>query len=54
MSRLPLPITLTTAGALGLIGLILAFRVSMGRGTHKVYMGDGGNPWVNGRVTTEE
>ena len=38
-----LPITLATAGALGLIGLILAFRVSMGRGKHKVYMGDGGN-----------
>src|SRR6516162_5816646 len=39
-----LPITLATAGALGLIGLILAFRVTMGRGKHKVYLGDGGNP----------
>ena len=44
MSLLLLPITLATAGALGLIGLILAFRVSMGRSKHKVYMGDGGNP----------
>jgi len=39
MSLLLLPITLATAGALGLIGLILAFRVSMGRSKHKVYMG---------------
>ena len=44
MSLLLLPITLATAGALGLIGLTLAFRVTMGRGKHKVYMGDGGNP----------
>ena len=39
-----LPITLTTAGILGLLGLGLSFRVSMGRGKYKVYMGDGGNP----------
>ena len=39
MSPLLLPITLATAGALGLIGLILAFRVTTGRGNHKVNMG---------------
>src|SRR5262249_17589399 len=41
MSPLLLPITLATAGALGLIGLILALRVTMGRAKHKVNMGDG-------------
>ena len=44
MSPMLLPITLTTAGVLGLVGLVLAFRVTMGRGKYKVNMGDGGNP----------
>ena len=52
MSPLLLPITLTTAGALGLVGLILAFRVSMGRGKHKITMGDGGNPDMIVRMRT--
>src|SRR5215831_5277729 len=43
MSPLILPITLATAGALGLIGMILALRVTMGRSKHNVIMGDGGN-----------
>ena len=52
MSPLLLPITLTTAGALGLVGLILAFRVSMGRGKHKITMGDGGNTDMIVRMRT--
>src|SRR5215831_14995674 len=52
MSPLLLPITLATAGALGLIGLILALRVSLGRGTHQVFMGDGGNPDMIVRIRT--
>ena len=52
MSPLLLPITLATAGALGLIGLILAFRVTMGRAKHKVNMGDGGNPDMILRMRT--
>src|SRR5215475_13901242 len=52
MSPLLLPITLATAGALGLIGLILALRVTMGRAKHKVNMGDGGNPDMIVRMRT--
>ena len=52
MSPLLLPITLTTAGALGLVGLILALRVSMGRGKHEITMGDGGNPDMIVRMRT--
>jgi uncharacterized protein len=52
MSPLLLPITLATAGALGLIGLILAFRVTMGRAKHKVIIGDGGNPDMIVRMRT--
>jgi hypothetical protein len=44
MSPVLLPITLATAGALGLIGLILAFRVTTGRGNHKVNMGMAATP----------
>ena len=52
MSLPLLPITLTTAGALGLIGLILALRVSMGRNKHQIFMGDGGNPNMIVRIRT--
>ena len=52
MSPLLLPITLATAGALGLIGLILAVRVGMGRNKHKVFLGDGGNPDMIVRIRT--
>jgi uncharacterized protein len=52
MSPLLLPITLATGGALGLIGLILAFRVTMGRGKYKVNMGYGGNPDTIVRMRT--
>lgn len=52
MSPLLLPITLATSGALGLIGLILALRVSMGRGKYKINMGDGGNPDMIVRMRT--
>lgn len=52
MSLTLLPITLATAGALGLIGLILAFRVSIGRGRYKINMGDGGNPDMIVRMRT--
>src|SRR5215471_12824794 len=52
MSPLLLPITLATAGALGLIGLILALRVSMGRNKYKVYLGDGDNPNMVVRIRT--
>jgi hypothetical protein len=38
-----LPVTLATAGALGLIYLVLAARVVRGRWTHRVSLGDGGN-----------
>ena len=48
-----LPITLTTAGVLGLLGLVLSFRVSMGRGKHKIFMGDGGNPDMIVRMRTQ-
>ena len=52
MSPTLLPITLTTAGVLGLVGLVLAFRVTMGRAKHKVNMGDGGNPDMIVRMRT--
>src|SRR5262245_12680197 len=52
MSPLLLPMTLATAGALGLIGLILALRVTMGRAKHRVNMGDGGNPDMIVRMRT--
>src|SRR5215472_5644073 len=52
MSSLLLPITLATAGALGLIGLILVFRVTMGRAKRKVNMEDGGNPDMILRMRT--
>jgi uncharacterized membrane protein YecN with MAPEG domain len=52
MSPLLLPITLATAGALGLIGLILGVRVTMGRNKHNVHMGDGGNPDMIVRMRT--
>lgn len=38
-----LPITLATAGALGLIYLTLTVRVVRGRWKHRVSLGDGGN-----------
>jgi uncharacterized membrane protein YecN with MAPEG domain len=38
-----LPVTLATAGALGLIYLVLAARVVRGRWKHRVSLGDGGN-----------
>jgi uncharacterized membrane protein YecN with MAPEG domain len=47
-----LPITLTTAGVLGLLALVLAFRVSAARGKLKVNMGDGGNPEMIVRMRT--
>src|SRR5215472_11756606 len=52
MSQLLLPITLATAGALGLIGMILALRVTMGRSKHNVIMGDGGNSDMIVRMRT--
>jgi uncharacterized protein len=52
MSPTLLPITLTTAGVLGLVDLMLAFRVTMGRAKHKVNMGDGGNPDMIVRIRT--
>ena len=52
MPPLFLPITLATAGALGLIGLILGLRVTMGRNKHNVHMGDGGNPDMIVRMRT--
>jgi uncharacterized membrane protein YecN with MAPEG domain len=52
MSPLLLPITLATAGALGLVGLILALRVTMGRSKHNVIMGDGGNADMIVRMRT--
>ena len=52
MSPLLLPITLTTAGILGLVGLILGLRVSMGRSKHNITMGDGGNPDLIVRMRT--
>jgi uncharacterized membrane protein YecN with MAPEG domain len=38
-----LPITLATAGALGLLYLTLTVRVVRGRWKHRVSLGDGGN-----------
>ena len=38
-----LPITLMTASVLTLIGLVLAYRVGLGRAKHLVNLGDGGN-----------
>ena len=38
-----LPVTLATAGALGLIYLTLTVRVVRGRWKHRVSLGDGGN-----------
>lgn len=38
-----LPITLATAGALGLLYLTLTVRVIRGRWKHRVSLGDGGN-----------
>ena len=45
-----LPITLTIAGACGLLALWLAFRVSQLRLRHKVSMGDAGNAALLARM----
>jgi uncharacterized protein len=45
-----LPVTLVIAGACALIHVWLSVRVSMHRRTHKVSVGDGGNPAVLARI----
>jgi uncharacterized membrane protein YecN with MAPEG domain len=45
-----LPITLTIAGAAALLNLWLAQRVGRLRLTHKVSIGDGGNPALTARM----
>jgi uncharacterized membrane protein YecN with MAPEG domain len=53
MSPHLLPITLTTASALCLMGLVLAFRCGAGRAKHHVMMGDGGNEDMIVRMRTQ-
>lgn len=48
-----LPITLTIAGAAGLVNLWLAIRVLGVRVKHKVMMGDGGNPAMLTRMRAQ-
>jgi hypothetical protein len=45
-----LPIALTTAGAAALINVWLAVRVSRVRASEKIWVGDGGNERVLGRM----
>lgn len=52
MAMVLLPITLTTASLLALLGLILAIRVSAGRVKNNVLMGDGGNADMIMRMRT--
>ena len=52
MSPMSLPITLTTAGILGLLALVLSFRVSAARGKYKINIGDGGNADLLVRIRT--
>jgi uncharacterized membrane protein YecN with MAPEG domain len=48
-----LPVTLTFAGALALLVLWLAFRVSRVRMSDKVMVGDGGNPLLLARMRAQ-
>src|SRR5438105_3605271 len=52
MTPILLPITLTTASVLALLGLVLASRVGQGRFKHSVPMGDGGNADMIVRMRT--
>jgi hypothetical protein len=45
-----LPVTLATAGALGLVYLVLSVRVVRGRFTNRVSLGDGGQPVMQRRI----
>ena len=45
-----LPVTLTAAGAAGLINLWLAMRIGRIRTSQKIMMGDGGNPVLIGAM----
>ncbi|MGF7148303.1 hypothetical protein FHS96_001931 [Sphingomonas zeicaulis] len=45
-----LPISLTIAGAAGLLTIWLAMRVSMVRRARKISVGDGGDPLLLGRI----
>lgn len=47
---LSLKATLVTAGVLGLIYIVLAVRVIMGRFKFRVSLGDGGNPQMLARI----
>lgn len=47
---MPLPITLTIAGAAALLNIWLAIRVGKMRQVHKVVIGDGGSPAVQARM----
>lgn len=49
---LPLPVTLITASILALLGLVLGFRVSVGRAKFRVSIGDGGNAELVTRMRT--
>jgi len=49
-SPLPLPVTLLTASLLALLYLVLVVRVSHGRLSHKISMGDAGNKDMQARV----
>ncbi len=48
-----LPVSLTFAGALALVALWLAYRVSRIRMSGKVSIGDGGNPLLLGRMRAQ-
>jgi uncharacterized protein len=49
-SPLPLPVTLLTASLLALFYLVLVLRVSHGRLSYKISMGDAGNKDMQARV----
>lgn len=47
---LSLPVTLATAGALGVLYLVLSVRVVRGRRANRVSLGDGGQPLMQRRI----
>jgi hypothetical protein len=52
MTPMVLPVTLATAGVMGVIYQVLAARVSHGRLRYRISLGDGGNKDMQNRVRT--
>lgn len=53
MNSIVLPVTLTIAGAAALIAIWLGVRVGQARGRTKISNGDGGDPFLIGRMRAQ-